>query len=73
MPRLEAFTVDLVLAAEPRHSVCVLGPTGLGQDGVRRHPDAGGVDRPAVVTSVKADVLDATEDRRGGTGPVVGV
>jgi len=58
------------LAAEPRHSVCVLGPTGSGKTVSVVIPTLQGWTGPAVVTSVKPDVLDATDAHRGEVGPV---
>lgn len=58
------------LAAEPRHSVVVLGPTGSGKTVSVVIPTLEGWTGPAVVTSVKPDVLDATEDRRDEVGAV---
>ena len=46
------------LAAEPRHSVCVLGPTGSGKTVSVVIPTLEDWTGPAVVTSVKPDVLD---------------
>ncbi len=56
------------LAAEPRHSVCVLGPTGSGKTVSVVIPTLEGWTGPAVVTSVKPDVLDATD--RGEVGSI---
>ncbi len=58
------------LAAEPRHSVCVLGPTGSGKTVSVVIPTLEDWTGPAVVTSVKPDVLDATEAHRGEVGQV---
>jgi type IV secretion system protein VirD4 len=60
----------LLLAAEARHSVCVLGPTGSGKTVSVVVPTLLDWTGPAIVTSVKADVLDATESVRRGRGPV---
>jgi len=58
------------LAAEPRHSVVVLGPTGSGKTVSVVIPTLEGWTGPAVVTSVKPDVLDATEGARNEVGAV---
>ena len=60
-----------LLAAEPKHSVCVLGPAGSGKTVSVVIPTLLDWDGPAVVTSVKTDVLDATEAHRFGVGPVL--
>jgi type IV secretion system protein VirD4 len=60
-----------LLAAEPKHSVCVLGPAGSGKTCSVVIPTLLDWDGPAVVTSVKTDVLDATVNRRDGLGPVL--
>jgi len=57
------------LAAEPRHSVCVLGPTGSGKTVSVVVPTLLDWSGPAVVTSVKVDVLHTTEARREEVGP----
>jgi type IV secretion system protein VirD4 len=59
------------LAAEPKHSVCVLGPAGSGKTESVVIPALLDWYGPAVVTSVKTDVLDATENRRDAMGPVL--
>ena len=58
------------LAAEPRHSLVVLGPSGSGKTESVVIPALLAWTGPAVVTSVKDDVLRATEQVRGGLGPV---
>ena len=58
------------LAAEPKHSVCVLGPAGSGKTVSVVIPTLLDWDGPAVCTSVKTDVVDATEARRRSVGPV---
>jgi type IV secretion system protein VirD4 len=60
-----------LLAAEPKHSVCVLGPAGSGKTVSVVIPTLLDWDGPAVVTSVKTDVVDATEARRRSVGPVL--
>jgi type IV secretion system protein VirD4 len=60
-----------LLAAEPKHSVCVLGPAGSGKTVSVVIPTLLDWDGPAVVTSVKTDVADATEAHRFGVGPVL--
>jgi type IV secretion system protein VirD4 len=61
-----------LLAAEPKHSVCVLGPAGSGKTVSVVIPTLLDWYGPAVVTSVKTDVLDATVNRRDGNmGPVL--
>jgi type IV secretion system protein VirD4 len=60
-----------LLAAEAKHSVCVLGPAGSGKTVSVVIPTLLDWDGPAVVTSVKTDVLDATVNRRDGIGPVL--
>ena len=58
------------LAAEPRHSLVVLGPSGSGKTESVVIPALHAWTGPAVVTSVKDDVLRATEQVRAGLGPV---
>jgi type IV secretion system protein VirD4 len=60
-----------LLAAEAKHSVCVLGPAGSGKTVSVVIPTLLDWYGPAVVTSVKTDVLDATVNRRDGMGPVL--
>jgi len=60
-----------LLAAEPTHSVCVLGPTDSGKTCSVVIPALLAWDGPAIVTSVKTDVLGATENRRDAMGPVM--
>jgi type IV secretion system protein VirD4 len=60
-----------LLAAEPKHSVCVLGPAGSGKTVSIVIPTLLDWDGPAVCTSVKTDVVDATEARRRAVGPVL--
>jgi type IV secretion system protein VirD4 len=60
-----------LLAAEAKHSVCVLGPAGSGKTVSVVIPTLLDWDGPAVVTSVKTDVLDATVNRRDGIGPIL--
>jgi type IV secretion system protein VirD4 len=60
-----------LLAAEAKHSVCVLGPAGSGKTVSVVIPTLLDWDGPAVVTSVKTDVVDATEARRRSVGPVL--
>jgi type IV secretion system protein VirD4 len=59
-----------LLAAERRHSVIVLGPAGSGKTESVVIPALHNWTGPAVVTSVKADVLEATEIDREDVGPV---
>lgn len=59
-----------LLAAEPRHSVVVLGPSGSGKTESVVIPALRNWTGPAVVTSVKDDVLRATEAARGDVGQV---
>jgi type IV secretion system protein VirD4 len=61
----------LRLAAEPKHSVCVLGPAGSGKTESVVIPALLDWYGPAIVTSVKTDVLDLTENRRDAMGPVL--
>jgi type IV secretion system protein VirD4 len=60
-----------LLAAEPKHSVCVLGPAGSGKTESVVIPALLDWYGPAVATSVKTDVLDLTEARRRSVGPVL--
>jgi len=60
-----------LLAAEAKHSVCVLGPAGSGKTVSVVIPTLLDWDGPAVCTSVKTDVLNATVNRRDGMGPVL--
>ncbi len=59
-----------LLAAEPRHSVCVFGPTGSGKTLSVVEPALLEWPGPAVVTTVKSGVLEHTEGYRSGLGPV---
>jgi type IV secretion system protein VirD4 len=59
------------LAAERTHSVCVLGPAGSGKTVSVVIPTLLDWDGPAVCTSVKTDVVDATEAHRRSLGPVL--
>src|SRR5664280_2613576 len=58
------------LAAEPLHSVCVLGPSRSGKTLSVVIPALREWAGPAICTSVKADVLKATEIKRDKIGPV---
>src|SRR5664280_818818 len=58
------------LAAEPLHSVCVLGPSRSGKTLSVVIPALREWAGPAICTSVKPDVLEATEDQRVKIGPV---
>ena len=59
------------LAAEPLHSVCVLGPSRSGKTLSVVIPALREWDGPSICTSVKADVLKATETKRAKIGPVL--
>src|SRR5664280_2609018 len=59
------------LAAEPLHSVCILGPSRSGKTLSVVIPALREWAGPAVCTSVKADVLKATEIKRDKIGPLV--
>jgi type IV secretion system protein VirD4 len=59
-----------LLAAKVNHSVLVVGPVGSGKTesfAIGATLDHGG---PAIVTSVKRDLIDATIDARSQLGPV---
>src|SRR5664280_160166 len=59
------------LAAERLHSVCVLGPAGSGKTVSVAIPTLIDWEGPVVCTSVKTDVVDATEAHRFSVGPVL--
>lgn len=58
------------LAAQARHRLVVLGPSGSGKTESVVIPALHAWTGPAVVTSVKDDVLRATQTRRADLGPV---
>lgn len=64
------FTYGLDLRLEPRTSLLVVGPTQAGKTSSLVVPALLGWDGPAVVTSVKRDVLDATRRWRASQGRV---
>lgn len=60
-----------LLAVEPRHSVCVLGPTGSGKTLSVVEPALLEWPGPAVVTTVKVGVLQHTGTHRATLGDVL--
>lgn len=59
-----------LLAAEPQHSLIVFGPTGSGKTLSVVEPALLEWPGPAVITTVKAGVLEHTEGHRSTIGPV---
>jgi type IV secretion system protein VirD4 len=59
-----------LLACEPGHSLCVIGPTQSGKTAGLAIPALLEWQGPALVTSVKHDILEHTGRRRAAQGPV---
>lgn len=60
-----------LVATPPTHSLVVFGPSGSGKTSAFAVPAVLEWDGPAVVSSVKTDLLHITRQPRGQTGPVL--